>query len=335
MLSSQSLSITNESKQDSEYNKICEDYKHMLKTLPKGNGWRVQHLYNYNGFWLDSDTLKTNMILNTYFKTQPTDIFLASFMKTGTTWLKALMFSIINRHRYTFSDHYLHHHGPQSTFPLIDSEIYPVNDFTHINAPRLFATHYARDILPLCMTSCKFVYICRDPKDVLTSKWIFMSKLRSKDLTPLLLGEAFELFCQGVSEYGPYWEHVLSYWRASLESPDKILFMKYEDMKKQPKVELKKLAAFLGNPFTLEEVEKGVVEEIVRLCSFENLSKLEVNKKGVERFGKLVEVEKRDFFRKGEIGDWRNYLSKEMKDRIDGIFDEKLKGSGLVLTSRD
>ncbi|MFS7912056.1 putative Sulfotransferase domain, P-loop containing nucleoside triphosphate hydrolase [Helianthus anomalus] len=113
MLSSQSLSITNESKQDAEYNKICEEYKHLMKTLPKGNGWRVQHLYNYNGFWLDSDTLKTNMILNTYFKTQPTDIFLASFMKTGTTWLKALMFSIINRHRYTFSDHYLHHHGPK------------------------------------------------------------------------------------------------------------------------------------------------------------------------------------------------------------------------------
>ncbi|MFS7897191.1 hypothetical protein Hanom_Chr00s007282g01737411 [Helianthus anomalus] len=36
----------------------------MLKTLPKGNGWRVQHLYNYNGFWLDSNTLKTNMILH-------------------------------------------------------------------------------------------------------------------------------------------------------------------------------------------------------------------------------------------------------------------------------
>ncbi|MFS7897195.1 putative flavonol 3-sulfotransferase [Helianthus anomalus] len=101
-------------------------------------------------------------------------------------------------------------------------------------------------------------------------------------------------------------------------------------------VELKKLAAFLGNPFTLEELEKGVVEEIVRLCSFENLRKLEVNKlKGVERFGMLVEVEKRDFFRKGETGDWRNYLSKEMKDRIDGMFDDKLKGSGLVLTLRD
>ncbi|KAI7745667.1 hypothetical protein M8C21_030422 [Ambrosia artemisiifolia] len=307
MLSSQSLPITKEPKQDAEYNKICEEYNHRLKTLPKGNGWRVQHLYNYNGFWLDFATLKTNMLLNTYFKSQPSDIFLASFMKTGTTWLKALMFSTINRHKYSFSNHYLHHHGPQSTFPLIDSEVYPVNDFTHVDPPRLFATHYARSILPLCITSCKCVYICRDPKDVLVSKWIFMSKLRSKDLPALSLDEAFELFCKGVSEYGPYWEHV----------------------------ELKMLAAFMGKPFTLEETEKGVVEEIVRLCSFENVSNLEVNKKGVERFGKLVEVEKRSLFRKGEIGDWRNYLSQEMKDRMDGIFEEKLKGSGLVLTSRD
>ncbi|KAI3807397.1 hypothetical protein L1987_23324 [Smallanthus sonchifolius] len=292
MMSSPSLPTTLESKEDAEHNKICQDYNHMIKTLPKGNGWRVQHLYNYNGFWLDSSTLKTNMLLNTYFKPQPTDIFLASFMKTGTTWFKALMFSTINRHNYTFSNHYLHHHGPQSTFLKIDCEDYPVHDFTHLPARRLFATHYARTLLPPCMTSCRFVYVCRDRKDVLISKWIYLSKLRSKDLAPLSLDEAFELFCNGVSEYGPYWDHVLSYWRDSLVCPDKILFVRYEDMKKQPLVKLRKLAAFMGKGFTLEEVEKGVVEEIERLCSFENLSGLEVNRKGVEKFGKLVEVER-------------------------------------------
>ncbi|KAJ0575297.1 putative flavonol 3-sulfotransferase [Helianthus annuus] len=183
------------------------------------------------------------------------------------------------------------------------------------------------------MSSCKFVYVCRDPKDVLISKWHFMSKLRSKDQPPLSLDEAFELFCQGVSEYGPFWEHVLSYWRVSLELPDKILFLKYEEMKKQPEVVVKKLAAFMEKPFTAEEERKGVVGDIVKLCSFENLSNLEVNKTGVEKFANMVEVENRDFFRKGEVGDWKNYLSEEMKERIDRITDEKLRGSGLILTT--
>ncbi|KAD3067818.1 hypothetical protein E3N88_35698 [Mikania micrantha] len=214
---------------DVEYNKICDEHKHLLETLPKGSGWSIQHLYNYNGFWIDEMLLKAILLLDTYFKSEPTDIVLASFMKSGTTWLKTLMFSTLNRDR--------------------------------------------------------------DPKDVLVSKWHFMCKLRSKDLTPLSFDEAFELFCLGVSEFGPFWEHVLSYWRASLESPDKILFLRYEELKKQP--------------------------EVV------------VNKKGVEKLGNF-EVEKQSFFRKGEIGDWKNYLSEEMKDRIDGITKQKFQGSGLI-----
>lgn len=159
-----------------------------------------------------------------------------------------------------------------------------------------------------------------------------MNKIREKDLPPFSFDEAFDLFCEGVSNYGPFWEHVLSYWRASLESPEKILFLKYEEVKRQSEVVVRRLAAFMGIPFMAEEVEKGVVENIVKLCSFENLSNLEVNKKGVEKFG-TVEVENREFFRKGEIGDWRNYLSDEMKQRIDGIIDEKFKGSGLIFGS--
>ena len=37
--------------------------------------------------------------------------------------------------------------------------------------------------------------------------------------------EAFELFCEGVSYFGPYWDHVLGYWRASLEYFEKIFFL--------------------------------------------------------------------------------------------------------------
>ncbi|KAD3067826.1 hypothetical protein E3N88_35706 [Mikania micrantha] len=315
---------------DVEYNKMCDKHKHLLETLPKGGGWMEQHLYNYNGFWLNEMFLKANLLVHTYFKSEPTDIVLASFMKSGTTWLKALMFSTLNRDRYSFSNHYLHNNSPQSTIPFLEAVSYPMTDFTTFSTPRLFATHFARTLLPACMTSCKFVYVCRDPKDVLVSKWHFISKLRSKDLPPLSFDEAFELFCLGVSEFGPFWEHVLSYWRASLESPDKILFLRYEELKKQPEVVVRKLADFMGKPITMEEEKNGVVGEIINLCSFENLSNLEVNKKGVDKFGKLLEVEKKGFFRKGEIGDWKNYLSEEMKDRIDGITEQKFQGSGLI-----
>ncbi|KAI3699797.1 hypothetical protein L2E82_44339 [Cichorium intybus] len=332
MSSSPSFSTTPQSKEDADYNKICDEYNHLIETIPKANGWRGEPLCNYNGFWLNTMILKSNFFLQSYFKSQTTDIFLASVMKSGTTWLKALMFSTLNRHLYSFSDHYLLRHGPQSTFPLLDFESYPITDFTSFPTPRLFATHFPRTLLPSCMIPCKFVYLCREPKDVLISYWHFMNKLRSKDLPPVSLDDAVDLFCKGIMDYGPFWEHVLSYWRASLEYPDKILFLKYEEVKKEPEVVVRKLATFMGKPFTAEEVEKKVVENIVNLCSFQTLRNLEVNKKGVENFGRVDEagVENRHFLRNGEIGDWKNYLSEEMKRRIDGITHERLKGSGLI-----
>ncbi|KAL7606851.1 hypothetical protein Lser_V15G18525 [Lactuca serriola] len=329
--------ISNE--QEHVHNKLNGKVNDIVATLQKGKGWRGPEIFLHKGFWLPQLLIKSLLTIHEYFHPKPNDIFLAAFMKCGTTWLRTLMFATANRHLYKISDHPLHHTGPHSVFPSLDVQIfldqYSVSKFDNLPSPRLFATHFAHDLLPTSMTSssstCKFVYVCRDPKDALISKWHFMSKIRSKELTPISFNEAYELFCNGVSEYGPFWEHVLGYWKASQESPEKILFLKYEDMKKEPSVELKKLAEFMGVPFTTEEEEGGVVEEIVKLCSFENLSNFEVNKDGVQMFGEHVAVENRNFFRKGKVGDWENYLTEEMRDRIDSITETRLKDSGLAL----
>ncbi|KAL8237116.1 hypothetical protein R6Q59_018197 [Mikania micrantha] len=195
-------SFTEYEEDDVEYNKICDEHKHLLETLPKGSGWRVQHLYNYNGFWLNEMFLKANLLVHAYFKPEPTDVVLASFMKSGTTWLKALMFSTLNRDQYSFSNHFLHNNHPRSTIPFLGMESYPMTDSTTFSAPRLFITHFARTLLPACMSSCKFVYVCRDPKDVLVSKWHFMCKLRSKGLLPFHLTRRLSFSASGCRNSG-------------------------------------------------------------------------------------------------------------------------------------
>ena len=59
---------------------------------------------------------------------------------------------------------------------------------------------------------------------------------------------------------------MLEYWNESLERPQKVLFLKYENMKEDIISHVKRLAEFLGFPFSLEERE-GVVKEISRLYS--------------------------------------------------------------------
>nr|GMD80372.1 cytosolic sulfotransferase 12-like [Ipomoea batatas] len=114
--------------------------------------------------------------------------------------------------------------------------------------------------------------------------------------------------------------------KESLENPRKVLFLKYEEIKEEPDVQLRRIAAFLGCTFSEEEEEGGVVGGISRLCSFERLSNLEVNKTGKSYYSP-----NNVYFRKGEVGDWRNHLTDEMTIKLDQIVEEKFKGTGLKL----
>ena len=89
---------------------------------------------------------------------------------------------------------------------------------------------------------------------------------------------AFEHFANGFSGHGPYWVHVLGYWKARLEWPHRVLLLRYEDLQTEPIIHVKTLVEFMGHHFSLEEDQEGVVHKIIKLCSFKNFSNLEVNK---------------------------------------------------------
>ncbi|XP_017974845.1 PREDICTED: flavonol sulfotransferase-like [Theobroma cacao] len=309
-----------------------QKYKEEISTLPKEDGWSpLIHLCLYKGFWFYPYFLEGAMYAQDHFQPQPSDIFLCSAMKTGCTWLKSLSFAIATRGQYDDSTSPLRTTVPHDCIPFLE-----YGEYSTAEGPRipLVASHLPYTFLPKSIidSGCKIVYLCRDPKDTFVSMWHFFRKLENNrpgegDLVSI--EEAFELFCKGLSSHGPYWEHVLGYWKASLERPDKILFLKYEDMTKDTEACVKKLAEFFDCPFSLEEERKGIVQAIIKFCSFENLSNLDVNKTG-KQVKKDAFVENSAYFRKGKIGDWRNHLTAEMGARLDNIMKEKLSGSGLT-----
>ncbi|XWS64910.1 hypothetical protein CRYUN_Cryun05aG0044700 [Craigia yunnanensis] len=83
---------------------------------------------------------------------------------------------------------------------------------------------------------------------------------------------------------------------------------------------------FLGFPFSEEEKKQGVVEEIAKMCSFRNLKELDVNKNGIHVYGILHKT----FFRKAEVGDWSNYLTPAIVERLEKLIQENLDKSGLT-----
>ncbi|XP_021729093.1 cytosolic sulfotransferase 12-like [Chenopodium quinoa] len=313
---------------------ITQECQALISTLPKEQDWVLTHIYQYQGFWYPVRQLQGVLSCQRHFQARDTDIILTTSPKCGTTWLKALAYVVVNRkiNLPRGDNHPLLSKNPHDLVPYLELKLYIDHqdpNLTKLPSPRLFSTHLPVESLPLSIKEkdCKVVYLARDPRDAFISLWHFSNKLRPQNCGDFPLEEAFDMFCKGVSFCGPFSDHVLSYWKYSLDNPKKVFFLKYEELKEQPKLYLKKLAEFWGCSFSLEEENNGVVEEILGLCSFENLSNLEVNKNGKLSSG----VHNKVFFRKGEVGDWANYFTHDMIEKFDEFFVRKFHQGGLSL----
>ncbi|XP_010523501.1 PREDICTED: cytosolic sulfotransferase 12-like [Tarenaya hassleriana] len=315
---------------------ITEEIKDMMSSLPRQKGWMVKYMYQFQGFWLPPSLLQGTINCQKHFQAQDSDVILVTNPKSGTTWLKALIFALINRKKFHDSQHQhpLLTHNPHALVPFLEEVYYKYPQVlpddvvsSSSSCPRFFGAHMAHVSLPDSIkgSSCKIVYCCRNPKDMFVSFWHFGQKMASKESLFCPIEEAVKLFCEGSFLSGSFWDHVLGYWEASQKNPDKVFFITYEEMKERPRTHLKQMADFLGCSFTKEEEEKGMVDEIIRLCSFESLSSFEVNRKGKLPNG----IETNTFFRKGKIGGWRDTLTDSLAEEIDRTSEQKFHGSGF------
>ncbi|KAK1629802.1 hypothetical protein QYE76_004117 [Lolium multiflorum] len=306
--------------------------KDFMSTLPVREGWS-QPLIQYKRYWFRPQMLEKILQVQDAYKPRADDIILATQPKCGTTWLKALAFTITNRSRYSFADHPLLTRNPQHVVPFIEIPGLGTDhtDIETLPSPRLLATHMPMSLLPRGTTSscgCRIVYLCRDPKDALVSRLHYENRVVKG--CNLSMDSAFSMFCEGFSPYGPFWDHCLEYWKESLARPDNVLFLKYEEIMADPVQAVRALANFLGVPLTKEEESSGVAQEVARLCSFETLTGLQVNQVGGVDRGNKVYLDNSVFFRKGKVGDWTNHMTQEMGGKLDHIVQEKLQECGLV-----
>ncbi|TXG46869.1 hypothetical protein EZV62_026163 [Acer yangbiense] len=309
---------------------LTDEIQELLSTLPREKSFDGSYLYQYQGFWYRSIYIAGMISAHRHFQARDSDTILITCPKSGTTWLKALTYATVHRSRYAIEHSPLLTTNPHELVPFIDHPAY----YLKINqspTTSIFGTHIPYSSLPHSVvdSNCRIVYMCRNPLDQFISHWHFMLKIaQDRKMEPLSLEEAFESVSNGIQGFGPFWEHVLGYWKASLDNPHKILFLKYEDVIENTLFYVKKLAEFLGCPFSDVEEKLGVIEEISKLCSFENMKDLEVNKTG--RLLPDRGPKNSDFFRKGKVGDWTNYLTSAMSESLKILMDEKFSGSGLT-----
>ncbi|KAL0295418.1 UNVERIFIED_CONTAM: Cytosolic sulfotransferase 12 [Sesamum radiatum] len=154
-----------------------------LSSLPKEKWWGDDFLFQLGGFWHLPELIHGVNRAIKQFQPLPSDIILSSFPKTGTTWLKALLYSIVNGS----SRHHLAVENPHSLIPFLEYNIYgttresattipPASNINH--SRRILSTHIPYQLLDKTLDSsqCRVVYVTRNPKDTLVSTWHFVNK---------------------------------------------------------------------------------------------------------------------------------------------------------------
>ncbi|KAM0932301.1 putative Sulfotransferase domain, P-loop containing nucleoside triphosphate hydrolase [Dioscorea sansibarensis] len=202
---------------------------------------RVFQCRQYQGFWFTPNMMLPGlMAAQDHFIPHPSDILMCTPLKVGTTWLKALAFATLNRNDQPCKQSLLLSHNPHVCVPNLEFRL------NGKICRRLLLSHPREN-----------------PKDTFVSYWHFFNKIIRDVHCKVSLGDAFDAFLKEVHSAGPLWDHLLGFWNAGVGNPVKVLFMKYEELKSDTAGSLRKLADFMGYPFTEEEERDGILEKIL------------------------------------------------------------------------
>ncbi|XP_078367358.1 sulfotransferase 1B1-like [Oculina patagonica] len=265
-------------------------------------------------FFTSDPQLLCDLISN--FQTRPDDVFVATYPKSGTTWVQEIVWQIFNEGQVKSS------HIMQKV-PFLEAATHtkvPHPAMDTLPSPRILKTHLPYHTTPKSATEdtkCKYIYVARNPKDVAVSFFKFAEALKS-------VGNGYhgpwefyaKLFVEGNVTWNFWNDHVLGWWKHK-DDPN-VLFLKYEDLQKDLLSHVRMIANFLNKPLS-----DDLISRIAEQCTFSGM------KKNPESYAIKNEEGESSLLRKGVVGDWKNYFTPELNERFEKEVLAKLKGSGL------
>lgn len=241
------------------------------------------------------------------YKAKEGDVFLATYPKSGTTWLQNILVQIHSQGEAEFDFIY-------QASPYLEDSHRPLDT---IVGPRFIKTHLAYPDLP--KNPPKIIYLARHGLDVAKSYYHHHRKLLGyRGDFPSF----YKLFTQGKVNFGSWSQHVGEY----IDNPKgyDILHLNFEDLKDDLEAAIHKICDFTGLTLKPEALPK-----VLHKCSFEYMkahpTKFDLTYIQARKYGVLIG----DHIRKGVSGEWQDDLSENDLNAYRNLFDQYLANKGL------
>jgi hypothetical protein len=242
--------------------------------------------------------IRVPMVWSWHLGLKSQDAFLASFPRSGSTWLRFMLYEILS--------------GEDAGFRKIEDRLPEIHRHRGSQAilpggGRLIKTHenYRSDYK-------RAVLLVRDVRDVFLSVYNSFTAL---DLTKFVSQgdmDSFLLsFLEGkVIHSGSWQRHTQSWLESPLAKNGNLLVVRYEDLRKNPEQKLQELLQFVGIPADSRVIRRAIENNTLQQMR----AKEDKAKKAGETsilLGRRTEAfdEVSRFVRKGAVGGWRDKLT--------------------------
>ena len=265
-------------------------------------------------------------------------IWLASYPKSGNTWLRSLISGLMYSDDGVFNFNYIKkikQFPSKEFFQDFTKDLYNIHEVKKYwilaqekinldNEVKFLKTHNLNCNIDNYSFSDKnntlaTIYIVRDPRNLVNSISNHFGKSieESKNfiLSPKVISTHKQTYSAGgeVITYIGSWQEHFNFWTKNTEN---LLLIKYEDLISDPHRELNKIINFLKK-FCEVEANENKKQNLINSTSFESLKKMEQQGHFTESVFSKNSSKKIDFFNKGPNNIWKDNLQKDIQEEIE------------------
>ena len=246
------------------------------------------------------------------YQPDPTDVFIVTPAKCGTTWMQQIVHGLRTRGSMDFDE-------ITSVIPWIETAMDIGLDIykPQVANPRAFKTHKTLNEAP---KGGKYIVVVRDPKDVLLSHYHFFNGwLFEQDSISI---EAFAM-----EFYIPrrmYWNHITALWEQRRNA--NVIALCYEDLKNDLPEAVNKVAQFIGIELD-DELKDIVVKQSDIQFMKQHKSQFDdhlVRQARYKTLG-LPLAEHISKVRNGQVGESKNGVPDAVKAEFDKVWRAEIK----------